>query len=192
MIASLSGHLAAVTDQHVVVDVHGVGFRVCVPSTLLEQGLSIGQSIELHIHMCVREKDISLYGFQTGKERDLFSLLLEVSGVGPRTALACLSAFAPETLHSLIAQGDVAALTRIPGIGRKTAQRLVLDLRDRLGAPEDMQAAPSLSESDAEVINALTALGYSLSEARSALGAIPKDTDALDERILAALRVLGS
>ena len=192
MIASLSGQLKAVADQQIVVEVHGVGYRVHVTRTLLEQIPGIGQFVELHTRMYVRENDLSLYGFRTVRERDLFDLLLEVSGIGPRTALACLSAFAPETLHSLIAQGDAAALTRVPGVGRKTAQRLVLDLRERLGGAEEILATPSLSEADADVINALTALGYSLSEARSALGAIPEDVKALDERILAALRVLGS
>jgi len=192
VIASLSGHLRAIADDRIVVDVHGVGFDVHVPGTLLDQLPALGQVIELHTHLCVRETDLTLYGFQTAPERDLFVLLLGVSGIGPRTALACLSAFAPGTLHSLIAQGDADALVRIPGIGRKTAQRLVLDLRERLGGAEDMLAVPSLSDADAEVINALTALGYSLTEARGALGAIPEETQALDERILAALRALGS
>lgn len=180
----------ATRENAIILDVEGVGFLVHVTESLLNDLPCIGQVIKVYTHMAVRENDISLYGFLTLGELDLFVILIGVNGIGPRTALATLSAFSPEVLRSAIAQGDALALTRIPGIGRKTAQRLVLDLKDRIGIPIDA-IAPTLASTDAEVINALTALGYSIAEAQGALGAIPENTKALDERILAALRHLG-
>jgi Holliday junction DNA helicase RuvA len=192
MIASVSGRVKAVRKQTLVVDVGGVGFEIAVVNALLEGQAVVGQPIDLYTHMHVREAEISLYGFVTLAELDLFTTLLRVSGVGPRTALAVLSTFSPETLRGAIAQGNVAALTRIPGIGAKTAQRLVLDLKDKIGLTAAAMASTPLHEGDADVLNALTALGYSLAEAQSALRAIPADVESLDQRILAALRSLGS
>jgi len=189
VIASLRGQIQAVRSDALVVDVGGVGYLVYVPRSILDQPGHIGQTIELHTHLYVRETELTLYGFRAPEELELFSVLLGVSGIGPRTALAALSVFSPETLRGVVAQGDAAALTRIPGVGRKTAQRLVLDLRDRLG--EAAAWAPSASPADADVINALTALGYSVVEAQTAVGNLPPDVSELDERILAALRYLG-
>ncbi|NLG49671.1 MAG: Holliday junction branch migration protein RuvA [Chloroflexi bacterium] len=191
MIASLCGKLTAVGDDYVVVDVGGVGFRVRTTQSLIEHATP-GKTVELQTHMIVRENEISLYGFQSTEEVDLFGVLIGVSGIGPRTALSILSAFSPETLRGVISQGDVQALTRIPGIGRKTAQRLALDLKDRLGVGGAGVALSSVNASDADALNALTALGYSLSEAQEALSLVPADVQGLDERILAALRALGS
>lgn len=191
MIASLSGRVKAIRKDALVIDVAGVGFAVHVVAALLDGAVHLGQPIELYTHMHVREGDISLYGFHDSGEHELFVALLGVNGVGPRTALAVLSTFSPETLRSAISQGNVSALTRIPGIGAKTAQRLMLDLRDRIGVSTEAFAVAPLQEGDADIINALTALGYSLAEAQSALRAVPEDLKALDERILAALRSLG-
>ena len=192
MIASVSGRVKAIRKQTIVVDVGGIGLQVAVVNALLEGQTAVGQPIDLYTHMHVREAEISLYGFLTMAELDLFTALLRVSGVGPRTALAVLSTFSPETLRSAIAQGNLTALTRIPGIGAKTAQRLVLDLKDKIGLTASAVAFAPLHEGDADVINALTALGYSLAEAQTALRAIPPDVESLDQRILAALRSLGS
>lgn len=191
MIASLRGQLQAVRSDSLVIDVGGVGYQVFVPRSLLEQPGHVGQPLALHTHLAVRETAIALYGFCTPEELELFSVLIGVSGIGPRTALAALSVFSPETLRGIVAQGDATALTRIPGVGRKTAQRLVLDLRDRLG---EAAAAwvPAATPADADVINALTALGYSVAEAQVAIGNLPPEASELDERILAALRYLGS
>jgi Holliday junction DNA helicase RuvA len=175
-----------------VVEVGGVGYYVHVTRSVLEDPPRLGHTIELHTHLHVRETEIALYGFRTIDELDLFSILLNVSGIGPRTALAALSAFSPETLRGAIAQGDANVLTRIPGIGRKTAQRLMLDLKDRIGPPTEPWVATMPQEGDVDVLNALTALGYSLAEAQGALGAIADESTELDERILAALRYLGS
>jgi len=192
VIASLRGQLKAVRDDSVIIDVGGVGYRVYVTGPTLSELSDIGQVVELHTHLHVRENDIAVYGFRSLAELDLFVMLIGVSGIGPRTALATLSAFSPETLRDALVQGDALALTRIPGIGPKTAQRLVFDLRDKVTAAAGALVAPGLSPEDVDVIDALTSLGYSVLEAQTALRAIPKDLHELDERILAALQSLGS
>ena len=190
MIASLHGHVEALLEDALIVRVGDVGYAVRVARSLLVQEARVGQKIDLWAYTYVRENEISLYGFETLDERELF-LILRVSGIGARTALAILSTFAPETLRVAIAQGDAAALTRIPGIGRKTAQRLLLDLKDKIGLVTDAWLSSPITDGDAEAINALTALGYSLSEAQEAVASVPREIEPLDERILAALRLMG-
>jgi len=192
MIASLRGQIKAVGEGQVIIDVGGVGYLVHVAGRTLEQLPAVGQTVELYTHLVVRENDVALYGFTNHEESSLFVTLMTASGVGPRTAMAALATLAPETLRSAIVRGDADALMRIPGVGRKTAQRLVLDLKDKVGVPGEAVAAPALTAGDVDVINALTALGYSVAEAQSALGAIPADLQDLDQRILAALRFMGS
>jgi holliday junction DNA helicase RuvA len=195
VIASLRGQLKALRNSAVIVEVGGVGYLVHVPTPLLNDLGHIGQVVELYVHTHVRENELALYGFRTQEELDLFDLLLGVTGIGPRTALAILAGFSPETLRGAIAQGDVAALTRVPGIGRKTAQRLLLDLKDKVspvGALPEAQWMAGFDAADADVVNALTALGYSVAEAQSALAAVSPEVQGLDARILAALRVFGS
>lgn len=191
MIASLKGQLKAIRKDSLVVEVSGVGYVVRVPASLVDQGLHLGQPIELHTHLYVRENELALYGFQTADELELFDILITVSGIGPRTALGALSAFAPETLRSIIAQGNASALTRIPGIGRKTAERMVIDLRDKIGPGGEARPMATFQEGDADVLNALTALGYSLVEAQEALASIEDGVKDLDQRILESLRYLG-
>ena len=191
MIASLCGKVKALKDDSLIIDVGGVGFQVYVASTVLSKVIPIGQAIELYTHMNVRENEIALYGFRSAEEKEFFEMLLGVSGIGPRTALAALSALSPDTLRNAIVRGDASSLSRIPGVGKKTAQRLILDLKDRIDVPAESLATLAIHEGDAEVINALTALGYSLSESQSALASIPQDVHELDERILVALRFLG-
>ena len=191
MIASLSGQVQAVRAASLVVQVAGVGYELHVPQPVRSQA-HVGQMIELWTHLHVRENEIALYGFATIAELELFTLLLGVNRIGPRTALAVISTFAPETLRRAVAQGDLTALARIPGVGPKTAQRLLLDLKEKIGAGVEVAASGPLSPMDADVINALTALGYSVAEARGALNAVPPETETLDERILAALRAMAA
>ena len=192
MIASLQGQVKAIREDALIVEVGGVGYHVNVLGSILADVQRVGQAVELYTHMYVRETQIALYGFGSAEEQELFGTLLGVSGIGPRTAMAVLDTFSPETLRGTISQGDASALTRIPGIGRKTAERLMLDLKDRIGMVMDAVAVPGLAQGDVDVINALTALGYSLAEARDALQAVPEEIEALDARILAALQYLGS
>jgi len=191
MIATLSGQVSAGGDGWLVLQVGGVGFRVHCPSSLLSD-LPVGQSGTLHTHLHVTDTALTLYGFASLEQRELFTTLIGVRGVGPRTAIAILDTYSPEVLRGIVAQGDAAALANTRGIGRKTAERMLIDLKDKLGPSTGAWSAPDLGEGDVEVINALTALGYSISEARLAVATIPESTTELDDRILAALRALGS
>lgn len=192
MIASLHGRIKAVRESALIVDVGGVGYEVRVPDRLLSECGGPGEIVELYTRMLVRENEVALYGFRSLKELDLFVMLNGVTGIGPRLALAVLSIFDPESLRDAILRGDAPALAQVSGIGQKTAQRVVLDLEDRLAACAGAWVPAAVSSANADVINALTALGYSLAEAQSALNALPADAQDLDERILAALRYLGS
>jgi len=190
MIASLRGRLAAKGEDHIIVSVGGIGFKVYVPTPLLEKLANPGEEVELHTHLQVREKELSLYGCGTAEELAFFQLLLGVSGVGPKLALAILSSAPLDILRQAIVQGDVDTLFRIPGIGRKTAERLILELKGRIEL-ERVMALPSITRVDAEVIEALTSLGYGLSEAQRALKALPQEELSLEERLFLALQYLG-
>ncbi len=190
MIARLEGTVAAVHADHLIVTVVGVGFRVAVPDAVLK-GANRGERLQLFTHLHVRENDLSLYGFATDKDLELFKLLLGVSGIGPRSGLAMLSTFSVESLRTAIAQKDTNTLSQVPGIGPKTAQRIIFQLKDKIRVEEEAPVAP-LTEIDTDVIAALTGLGYSLVEAQSALQQLPTDADIpLEERIRLALTYLG-
>ena len=188
MISTLKGRVVARGENHVIVDVGGIGFRVSVPTSLLARLGPIGQEASLFTHMHVRENEISLYGCGSADELALFQLLLGVSGIGPKVALGFISLVSRQDLRDAIARGDTAALTRIPGVGRKTAERVMLDLKDKLGVGLEFVTYPALTNADVEVISALTFLGYSVSEAQAALHSLPQEDLPLEERIRLALR----
>ncbi len=192
MIAALQGRVMSQGDNYVIVDVRGVGFKVFVPSSFLDRISSIGQEVSLFTHMHVRENEIALYGCGTSDELALFELLLGVSGIGPKVALNVVSIMSTEELRDVIARGDAIALRRIPGVGRKTAERVMLDLKDKLGVGLEFAAYPALTHADAEVISALTSLGYSIAEAQAALRSLPKEDLALEERIRLSLQYFAS
>lgn len=192
MIASLRGVIQVINEQSLILDVNGVGYLVHVPATLAQPCYALGDLLLLYTHLHLRENDIALYGFRTRGELELFLILLTVPGVGPRTALAVIAVFSPETLREAISRGDITALTRVPGIGRKTAQRLLVDLNDRIVIGHNQEFGLQLNPTDSDAMNALTALGYSIVEAQQALRQVPVDVSQLDERIIAALRYLGS
>jgi Holliday junction DNA helicase RuvA len=191
MIARLRGKLEGRGESYVIVHVGGIGFRVRVPTSLLDQLGDVGSPVDLFTHLHVRENELALYGFATEDELALFEQLLTVSGIGPRAALGILSALSPDTLRLAIAQGQVDVLTRVPGIGKKTAQRLVLDLKGKLDLAALMAEAPALTPADAEVIAALTGLGYSVAEAQAAFRSLPDREMDLEEKIRLALRYFG-
>ena len=193
MIALLRGEVVDRSDGSVVVDVHGVGYRVLLPA-----GIAIplpGREVTLHTSLQVREDSMTLYGFLERDELRLFELLLTSSGVGPKLALAALTALRPAALEAAIAEGDLAVLTGVPGIGRKVAERLVLELKDRvgttIGAPSGSAAAVD-DGSVAAVREALAGFGFTPVEIRTALTQLEavagEDSGALLRR---ALRVLG-
>jgi len=175
MISHLTGILEHVDQNHVVVDVNSVGYHVNVPAAVISRLPKIGEQVKLFTIQVVREDNISLYGFLSKEERALFSLCLSVSGIGPKLAMAMISGFPLDRLVSAIAQGDVGALSSISGIGRKTAERIVVELREKIGKayalkPAEMTAGmkgDQIIVSDS--ISALIALGYSPREAREAI-----------------------
>jgi Holliday junction DNA helicase RuvA len=139
----------------------------------------------------VREDAMTLYGFSSEEARDLFEMLLTVSGTGPKVALSLLSAFSPEGLQNALVQEDIGALSTVPGIGPKTARNLVFHLRDKIKAAPVGPSLSALAETDAEVIAALTSLGYSVMEAQRAVQSLPREETSLEERIRLALAYLG-
>ena len=186
MIATLTGRVSAVGKTYLVMDVGGVGFQVHVPVSLLGRD-QLGQTIELHTHLQVRENDLSLFGFSSEDELTLFELLLSVERVGPRVALASLSALSPDALRTAIAQGNTDVLAGVPGIGLKTARKIAFDLKDKVEAEMGVTAVPVLTDADAEVIEALTTLGYSVVEAQAALQSLPSEEMPLEEKVRLAL-----
>lgn len=194
MIASVDGVVLATDESSVVVGVGGIGLRVRVPTTVVDKAGPIGSPIHLTTHLHVRENEIALYGFSSETELELFNQLLTVKGVGPRMALAVLSRINPDTLQAAIAAGQVDVLTQVPGVGRRTAQQMIVDLKGKLDlASVGLAPAPSgLGFADAEVIEALTSLGYSVAEGQAALRALPSDQPlTTEEKIFLALQYLG-
>jgi Holliday junction DNA helicase RuvA len=193
MIASINGTVQKRNDDNIIVNLGGIGVRVFVPRTVLEDVGGVGRAISLFTHLIVRETELTLYGFKHEDELSLFEVLLGVNGVGPKVALAILSTLSPELLTSAILREETAVLQRVPGIGKKTAERMMFQLRDKLDfTVGDSAAAVSLvADADAEVIDFLTALGFSIVEAQSALQKIPRDIKTIDEKVQAALQYLG-
>ncbi len=174
MIAHLKGRLASRTGDHVVVDVGGVGYAVTVPNSTASRLPSPGEEVLLHTHLSVRQDALVLYGFSTQDEMRMFLHLTSVSGIGPKNALAVLSQYSPPSFYSHVLNEDVDALVQVPGVGQKTAQRIILELRDRIGVGRKKggrqkagsQRAPSTVAEEA--VYALMALGYMRAEAEEA------------------------
>lgn len=189
MIASVRGQIQARATDSVIVEVGGIGLRVVVPTSTLARLGAVGESAHLQTYLYVREDNLSLYGFSTAEERQLFELLMTVSGVGPRLALALLSGASVDSLRVAIATGNADALTGIPGIGKKLAARLVLELRGRVEAHGGAADALVGATADSEVLAALTTLGYSAADAQRAIQSLPKDESlSVEEKIVLALR----
>ena len=182
MIASLRGRILARGPDHVVVETAGVGYKVFVPRH------PTGDEALLHTHQVVREDGQFLFGFETREELALFELIIGVSGVGPRAALAILSVSRPADVAAAIAAGDAAALAKARGVGKKTAERLIVDLRSKIGRVAIGPASGAFSSPD-EAVAALRALGYTLAEAETALNGVPPAGKATtEERLATALR----
>jgi holliday junction DNA helicase RuvA len=190
MIASLRGTLLHIQQpSFLVVEVGGVGFNVSVPASVFDELDGIGRVVFLHTYLMVREDALNLYGFSTEEQRALFELLLTVQGVGPRLALSVLSTLSLDVLRNAVAQEQAEVLDRVPGVGRKTAEKIVFALKDKLGAAAGLGALAPVSDVDTEVMGALTALGYSVVEAQAALQSIPKGQGPdVEDRIRLALQ----
>ena len=191
MIAGLKGRLQALGSDWAIVNVGGIGFQVYMPTPTLSTLSTIGEEVELHTHLHIREDNATLYGFATAEELGLFQTLIGVSGLGPKLALAMLSAMSVEKLAMAIATSSTDLLDEIPGVGKKMASRLILELKGKLAA--GWLAAPAeLAEENADVLAALTSLGYSVREATRAVATLPPDQKlSLEEKIKLALQYFG-
>jgi Holliday junction DNA helicase RuvA len=192
MIASLQGVIDAISKDSMIINVNGIGFKLSVPTSVLSELGVVGREIKLYTHMHVREDDLSLYGFGSLDELRLFETLISVSGLGPKTAMGMLSAMSADQLAMAIASGSVEMLTTIPGIGKKTADRLILELKDKVGGVMISTPAGRVAQENADVVTALVSLGYTAQETARAVNALPTGQKLkLEEKIKLALQYLG-
>jgi len=188
MIASLCGKLESLGSDGAIINVGGIGFQVSMPTSTLSTLGKIGEEVKIHTYLHLREDNAALYGFASTEELGLFQNLISVSGLGPKLALAMLSAMNIERLITAIATSSTDLLTEIPGIGKKMANRLILELKEKIGAGWITTPAVQLAEENAEVLAALTSLGYSVAEATRAVGSLSPDSKlSLEDRVKQAL-----
>ncbi|MDP2656717.1 MAG: Holliday junction branch migration protein RuvA [bacterium] len=192
MIGYLNGRVHSITPPTILLDVQGVGYIVYTPIAVFYE-LEVGAPISLYIHDHIREDAHELYGFISSEDLDLFTLLISVSGVGPKTAIAALNVASSVHLRNAIINGDASLLQRVPGIGQKTAQRVVVDLRERLA--KDFVGVPGtqlLYQEDQDVIDALVGLGYSVQSAHTVMGEMSAEVVGMQERLKTALKLLSN
>ena len=188
MIASLSGSIGSKGSDSIVLEVGGVGIKVFVPTPLRDK-LRIAETTYLFTHLIVRQDALALYGFETSEGREFFELLISVDGIGPKLALSILSVMNPDAIRRAVFNEQAEVFTRVPGVGKKTSQKILLYLQDRVKAVEGLEPIATLTDVDTEVLSALTSLGYSVVEAQAALQSIPRDTPAeVEIRLRAALQ----
>ena len=190
MIGRISGKLLTKQPPQIIVDVHGVGYEIDVPMSTLYQLPAAGADVTLLTHLTVREDAHLLYGFATEQERTVFRQLLKISGVGARTALSVLSGLSVADLHAAVSQQDTGRLTKIPGIGKKTAERLLLELKDKLNVT--VVSSPTVggaSSVGSDIVNALLSLGYNDKEASWAVRQLPGGAS-VNDGIRQALKLL--
>ena len=187
MIRTVSGTLLRIAPFSAVVDVSGVGYLIHTPSVL--DTLSVGTEASFHTHLAVRENALDLYGFLTTDELEMFELLIDLPKIGPKSAMAIMSQADVALLRKAALEGDASYLSKVSGIGKKSAEKIVIGLRDKFGA-EDLLPGTN-NESDSDVLDALLTLGYSQKESRDALQKLPPELEHTNDRIKAALKLLG-
>lgn len=191
MIAHLSGTILFAGDRYIVIETNGVGYKVRVAvDTLQTLRKNVGNNMSLWIHTAVREDALDLYGFQNQVELDFFEMLISVSGIGPKGALGILNVAPVDHLKEAIAMGDTGALTKVSGIGSKSAQKIILELQDKLGGHESETGGTMLGD-ERDAIEGLVALGYAERTAREALKKVSSDIKGTGARIKEALKLLG-
>ncbi|BDI08189.1 Holliday junction branch migration protein RuvA [Sphaerotilus microaerophilus] len=190
MIGRLSGTLAEKTPPQILIDVNGVGYEVDVPMSSFYNLPALGERVTLLTHFVVREDAQLLYGFLTAEERATFRQLIRITGVGARTALSILSGLSVNDLAQAVSAQQAGRLIKVPGIGKKTAERLLLELKGKLGPDLALPGAVVQSDAQADIVQALVALGYNEKEAGAALKNLPKDVG-VSEGIKLALKALG-
>jgi len=195
VISYLRGHFRGVDEDRVILEVQGIGYEVAVPSTVLQKLPKNGEELELYTHLYVREDALQLYGFSTPQERAMFRVLITARGIGPRVALTILDKFPGDSLAAVLERGEVDSLLKVPGVGKKTAQRLILELKGKLPESFFNDEEKTVEEQvDSEVVQALLALGYSRQESLDVLRKIqPRSAEETStEAVLRlALRELG-
>ncbi len=191
MIAHLRGKLISRHPNDVIIETMGVGYDVTISVPTFSELPPAGSEVALHIHTHVREDQIALYGFLRPEEKQLFEKLITVSGIGPKLAITILSGMPADEMANAIRGNDLVRLTKIPGVGRKTAERMVLELRDKLppAGTDQVHVVPSLSATQEDVLSALVNLGYQKATAEKALGSVEKN-GAFDAMFRAALAVM--
>jgi holliday junction DNA helicase RuvA len=193
VIAGLEGTLVSMGANWAVINVNGISFQVNLPTSTVSALGDIGSKVKLFTHLQLKEDTIALYGFSSSRELSVFQTLTTVSGIGPRLALSLLSAMDAEQLTLAISSGNADLLTGIPGIGKKTASRIILELKDKIGIGWALAEEVQSVQRNSEVLGALTALGYSVAEASRAVTSLP-DTPGLtlEEKVKMALQYFGS
>lgn len=193
MIATIRGEISAKYADKITVEVNnGLGFSVFVPAQAIAR-FQVGKPIALHTYLVVRETELTLYGFESLEERQYFVLLVGVNGVGPKLALTILSTLDTSTIYQSVLRDQAEVLSRVPGIGKKTAQKIMFHLKDKLQVDITLGDVESIPHSDSEVLEALMALGYSVVEAQAAIQNIPEDTpDRVEDRLARALQYFSS
>lgn len=187
MIGFLKGFIIVKSNNKLIVDVNNIGYKVFVNDYIFEKN-NVNQEISLYIYTHVREQEISLYGFLTEEEQQMFELLISVSGIGPKAALNLLSIADIKSIKTAITNKDTSILTQVSGVGKKTAEKLVIELS---GKVDNINIETDSDNSDMDVINALKSMGYSISESRDALSEVPKDITDTGERVRLALKFIG-
>jgi len=183
MIGRITGTLLGIEQQTALVDVGGVGYEIECPISTLCELPTVGETVTLLTHFVVREDAQLLFGFLTHDDRESFRILIKISGVGPKLAIGVLSGLSGEELAAAVERDDVATLTRLPGVGKKTAERLLVELRGRMTSTGHTQSLVGSSPFE-EAVLGLIALGYKETEARKAINALPKDPEATPETLI--------
>jgi Holliday junction DNA helicase RuvA len=191
MIAAIEGILVNKANNSVIIKAGPVSFVLNVPGSTLARLGNAGATVSLHTHLYVREDILALYGFSSAQELSLFEQLITVSGIGPKVGLALLTTLTTEQITTAIMSGNADLLSQVPGIGKKTAGRIILDLKGKIEKSWEGEVIPSISQSDSDAVAALTGLGYSIREATQALGNIPvKEGMTIEDKVRLALQQL--
>jgi Holliday junction DNA helicase RuvA len=188
MIASLNGRISEVFEDSLVIEVSGVGLLVYVPAHVVSQ-VRQGENAKFFTQLILRQDSVTLYGFENVESREIFLLLIGVNGIGPRLGLAILSTLETDTIKRAVINEQAEVFSRVPGVGKKTAQKILLHLQDKIPDVEGFDTTIPVSDVDVEVVGALTALGYSVVEAQAAVQSIPRDApEDVEERLRIALQ----
>lgn len=195
MIHNLSGKITSKRDTFIVIDVQGVGYKIFTSANTISKVGSVGSDANILTHLHVREDELALFGFLDSDELDLFESLISVSGIGPKSAMNIMSIASPERISAAISGGEIELLQKVSGIGRKMAERIILELKDKMKSGAGGAATQEtlrVMESDSDVYEALTSMGYSAKTAKDAISKIGKDAEGTSARLKAALRIIKS